>query len=100
VSDDELDLDDGDDDDGEEDVMGAIAELLHEAIEYLDKQSGKEAAKLQGKMEFALQHWFELNDDEDDEDEDELDDEPDDGDEEEDGASDSDDGEQDADEAA
>jgi len=69
---------------GEDEAAAAAASLLHEAVGFLDQavdvlqdagSSGLalEGAKLQGKCEFALENWFEPDEDgdEDDEDEDE-----------------------------
>ncbi len=73
-----------DEEDEDGDVPSAIAELMHEVIEFLKGQEDRKAILLQGKLEFALAHWFELDEDEEsssadpdepDEDEDEDDDE-------------------------
>lgn len=73
---DEFDDEEFDDDDPA--IQESIADLMNKTIEFLDgheftdPKAAKAAAILQGEFQFALRHWFEPVDSDEDETEDET----------------------------
>ena len=65
----------------EDAIPGAVADLLKEVRDYLDDEvpsNDKRGQRLVGKIDLALDHWFEPDDDEDDDEGDDAGDEDDD----------------------
>lgn len=65
------DTDDFEDLEEDDEVQAAVASLLSETREFLEENaSDPEGLRLLGRIEFALEHWFEEEDEEEDDDED------------------------------